>query len=387
MKTLCIAEKNNIAVNVLDYVRRKYSGFEVIAVMNKNESYHNSWQRSFGLYCLEHNIRIAELEDVYGIKDMLFLSVEFDRIIIPSKFESHNLFNIHFSLLPKYKGCNTSIIPILNDETESGVTLHRIRRGIDTGEIIAQRKVDILHDDTSLDLYLKLIDAGSSLAAEYLERLINNNFTEMPQSYIHSDYYSRSEIDYANIQLDLNKTAWQIHNQIRAFAFRPYQLIHFRDSALTGSRITSDISHGRPGTVLEETDTHFLVSTIDYDICMYKDVLNEIISAILEHDNERAKSLCEFSRIIYETDKKGDSPVSIAERENNSEMIEFFAGFALDNSKLNCYNKLTAHRLNLSFYTHINRKNYAFSRKKRKKFLERVFCIYNQEELECTCAS
>lgn len=382
MKTLCIAGKNNIAVNVLDYVRRKYSGVEIIAVMNRNESYLDSWQRSFGLYCQEHNIRIAALEDVYDIKDMLFLSVEFDRIIIPSKFESPNLFNIHFSLLPKYKGCNTSIIPILNDESESGVTLHRIRRGIDTGEIIAQKKVDILPDDTSLDLYLKLIDAGSSLAIEYFDRLMNNNFTETPQSYLHSDYYSRREVDYANLQLDLNKTAWQIHNQIRAFTFRPYQLIHFGNSGLIGSRITGNVSHERPGTVLEETDTHFLVSTVDYDICMYKDVLNEIIAAILEHDNERAKSLCEFSRIIHDTDKNGNSPVSVAERENNSEMIEFFAELALDEHEINRYTQSAANRFNLSFYTYINRKKIAFS---RRKFQERAFCIF-QEYSECICA-
>ncbi len=388
MKTLCIAGKNNIAVNVLDYAVGKYADIEIIAVMNKNETYKDSWQRSFGLYCLENNIRILKLEDIYSIRDLVFLSLEFDRIIIPSRFESPNLFNIHFSLLPKYKGCNTSIIPILNDEAESGVTLHRMRRGIDTGEIIAQKKVDILYDDTSFDLYRKLIDAGSELAVEYLDRLIKNDFTETPQSCVHSDYYSRAEIDYGNLQPDLNRTAWQIHNQIRAFAFRPYQMMTFMGSSLIGSRITNSVSQKKPGTVLEETDTHFLVATIDYDMLIYKDVLNQIIAAMNEHDNERAKRLCEFGRIIHEKNENGDSPASIAERENNSEMLEFFAGITLYEHEINRYTQPTANsqqptanRYNLSFYTY--RKNNTFF---RKKFLEKVFRIH-QGEFQCTCAS
>ena len=350
---ICIAGKNNIAVNVLDYAKRRYSGsnFDLVAVINSNESYINSWQNSAGLYCLNNNIRIVTLEDVYNIKNLVFLSVEFDKIIIPSKFKSANLFNIHFSLLPKYKGCNTSIFPILNDETESGVTLHRIRRGIDTGEIIAQRKFDILPDDTSLDLYLKLIEAGSSLAIEYLDRLINNDFSEVPQDYLHSAYFARSEIDYSNIKLDVNKTAWQIHNQIRAFAFRPYQLISFMNSHLVGSKITNNVSDKKAGTILEETETHFLISTIDYDMYIYKDVLDKIIIAVLKHDNERVKSLCEFTRIIYDKNQNGDSPVSIAERENNSEIIKFFNEITLDKNNINRYHQLTAHSSQLTAHS------------------------------------
>ena len=339
MKTLCIAGKNNIAVNVLDYARKNFSHLELVAVMNSNETYHDSWQKSAGLYCRRNDIRIADLKDMYGVKDLVFLSVEFDKIIRPEKFTSHSLYNVHFSLLPKYKGCNTSIMPILHDESESGVTLHRIRRGIDTGEIIAQRRVDILHDDNSLNLYEKLIEAGSALAIEYLGRLIRNDFTETPQSFLHSEYFSRSEIDYGNLRLDVNRTAQQIHNQIRAFAFRPYQLLTFMGAGLVGSRITGDVSHEKPGTIIDETETHFTIVTIDYDICVYKDVLCEILRAIREHDNGRAKTLCEFVPIVNDKDNNGISPMMLAVSENNREMTEFFRGLLLDWQNIIQYNR------------------------------------------------
>ena len=58
-------------------------------------------------------------------------------IIKTKNFKSNKLFNLHFSLLPSYKGMHTSAFPILNGEKYSGVTIHKIDNGIDTGDIIA----------------------------------------------------------------------------------------------------------------------------------------------------------------------------------------------------------------------------------------------------------
>ena len=382
-KTLCIAGKNDIAVNVLEYALQHCKGCNIIAVLNQDESYIDSWQHSAGLCCSHNNIPVVSLEDIYSVSDLVFISVEFDRIIDPSKFVSGNLFNIHFSLLPKYKGCNTSILPILHGETESGVTLHRIRRGIDPGEIIAQRKVTIDYDCTSLELYKNLIEAGSRLVIEYLDKLIRNDFTETPQDFMNSVYFARKEIDYSTLRLDTNRTAWQIHNQIRAFAFRPYQLLTFKGFGLIGSTITGNVSTERPGTILEETETHFLLSTIDYDICIYKDVLNELLAAVRDDDNERAECLCEFRRVINETDNNGMSPMSIAQSRNNSALIQFFT---IDNDELGRYNQNTEHRaqsLNLS-QKH-NRKLYVLP---ENKYLNgRAFYFVREEEQLCISAS
>lgn len=76
-RTICIAGKNNIAVDVLDYCLKKYKDFD-----DKE--------------------------------------VEFDRIIKIDKFKSDKLFNIHFSLLPEYKGMYPSVLPILHNNKCSG---------------------------------------------------------------------------------------------------------------------------------------------------------------------------------------------------------------------------------------------------------------------------
>ena len=153
MSTLCIGGKNNITVNVLEYARTAFPDVRIVCIPDRCDDGVNKWQRSVIDYCKNTGIEIVSLEDVYEIEDLVFVSTEFDRIIKPEKFKSSNLYNIHFSLLPKYKGMFTSVLPILNGDEKSGVTFHRIRAGIDTGEIIDQLSFEIKHDWNSLDLY------------------------------------------------------------------------------------------------------------------------------------------------------------------------------------------------------------------------------------------
>ena len=126
----------------------------------------------------ELNIKVNTLEDSYCIDNLLFISLEFDRIVNPNKFKTDKLFNIHFSLLPKYKGMFTSIMPILNNEKATGVTLHKIDKGIDTGEIIAQKEFEIDLMDNARDVYHKYIHYGILLLKECLEKLLKNEFIE-----------------------------------------------------------------------------------------------------------------------------------------------------------------------------------------------------------------
>ncbi|WP_236847560.1 hypothetical protein [Campylobacter sp. P0109] len=112
----CIAGKNNIAVNALDYLINElhFCKENIFVVINKTDSGVNLWQKSLKKYALDNNIKIKTLEDCYDIKDLIFLSLEFDRIIKIEFFKTKKMYNIHFSLLPAYKGMYTSALPIIN---------------------------------------------------------------------------------------------------------------------------------------------------------------------------------------------------------------------------------------------------------------------------------
>ena len=239
---ICIAGKNDIAVNALFYLvfNLKYNKEDIIVVVNKNDTGVDSWQKSLKKNANDLNVRIKKLEEVYNEQDLIFLSLEFDRIIKTEKFKTDKLFNIHFSNLPAYKGMYTSVMPLLNGETTGGVTLHKIDNGIDTGDIISQKLFNIDINDTSRDLYFKYLDSAFVLFKENINKLIKNEFTAVKQSPCGSTYYSKSVIDFKNIKIDLNKTSFEIHNQIRAFIFEEYQLPEINGFKIKKSVLTDE---------------------------------------------------------------------------------------------------------------------------------------------------
>lgn len=336
MKKLCIAGKNDIAVNVLKYCLDKYRGtYEIVCVYNSTENGKNSWQRSLKWFCEKNGINNCLLEDVYDEPELIFLSLEFDKIVNPLKFKSQKLYNIHFSLLPQYKGMYTSIMPIMFDEAMTGVTLHKIDKGIDTGDIIEQEKIPIDYDDASIDIYRKLIEAGSRLVIKNLDNLLTENFIAVAQENRKSSYYYKGYIDFSNLRLINRQTAYQMHNQVRAFAFRPYQFLTYNNENIIECVILNEKSHDKAGTLLEENDVYFKIATIDYNVILYKDVLSELLDSIKNNDNERAKRFCESKKIINDKDEHGWSPLMVASYNGNYEMFNFLIEKGADVSAVN----------------------------------------------------
>lgn len=223
---ICIAGKNDIAVNGTKYLLDdlKIDNDDILVLPNKNDIGIDTWQKSLKKFAIDNQIRILDLYSLYNIKDLIFISLEYDTIIKTELFESTRLYNIHFSKLPSYKGMFTSVWPIINGEKKSGVTLHRIDNGIDTGDIIDSIEFNIDINWTSRDLYYKYLEKAFELFKRNIFNIINDNIISKEQSAIGSTYYSNKSIDYRNIVINLDKTGFEIYNQIRAFIFKEYQL-------------------------------------------------------------------------------------------------------------------------------------------------------------------
>ena len=119
---VCVAGKNEIALNALKLLQTRFQNDEICVIPNRNDTGIDHWQPSLLKYALQASIPVCTLEQVQQIANVLFLSLEFDRLLKVEQFASKRLYNIHFSALPKYKGVYTSIMPILNGESSSGVT-------------------------------------------------------------------------------------------------------------------------------------------------------------------------------------------------------------------------------------------------------------------------
>jgi methionyl-tRNA formyltransferase len=224
MNQVCIAGKNSIAINSLKVLINdvKICDKDLCVIPNRTDKGIDNWQPSLKKFAFQNNIPILNLHDIYDRERLIFISLEFDRIIKPHLFKSKNLYNIHFSKLPHYKGMYTSAWPIINGEKYSGVTLHCIDEGIDTGDLIDQSKFSIPLSFTAKDLYLKYLKYGLIVFKRNIINLLNGNIKTHKQS-VQGSYYDKKSIDYQNINIDLNKTSFEIYNQIRAFIFPEYQ--------------------------------------------------------------------------------------------------------------------------------------------------------------------
>ena len=144
----------------------------------------------------------------------LFL-IEKDLIQLPVKMA----FNIHGSLLPKYRGRTPHVWAIINNEKQTGITAHLIDEGCDTGHILDQVLVEILESDTGNDLLQKFNKLYIPLIDNVLEGIMNNSLTVTPQNNQIATFFGKRTAQDGKINWDWHKE--RIRNWIRAQAY-PY---------------------------------------------------------------------------------------------------------------------------------------------------------------------
>jgi len=93
-------------------------------------------------------------------------------------------FNLHASLLPQYRGAAPINWALINGERKTGVTTFLLNREIDKGDIVGQVAVDILPEDNAGTLYDKLMEVGTDLVVETVERVAAGNYTPVEQQFV-----------------------------------------------------------------------------------------------------------------------------------------------------------------------------------------------------------
>lgn len=327
---ICIAGKNNISVDILEEAIRRYGKESICIVCNRTETGENSFQKSLRKCAIQNGIEEKKLEEVYDIDNLVFLSLEFDKIIRPHLFKNARLYNIHFSMLPRYKGMYTSAHPILNGEKYTGVTLHKIDAGIDTGDIIDQERFEIEDTDDCKALYIKYIQHGTRVVLRNLDNLISGRVRATAQSFIDSSYYAKGSLDYSNLKVNLNQTAIGIARQVRAYSFRDYQLPVVYDNRIIDYRILNSKSFAKPGKVLLQGDNYLIISTVDFDMVLYYDRFDELMDACHVGDINLIKDICIVHKHVNDQDENGWSPLIKATYYNQIAVVKYLISIGAD---------------------------------------------------------
>jgi len=137
--------------------------------------------------------------------------------------------NLHASLLPKYRGAAPINWAIVNGETRTGVTTMRIDAGMDTGDMLLQREIEIGPTETAPELVLRLSELGAPLMAETLRRLAAGTIVPRAQNHAEASYAPMLKKEGGRI--DWNRSAREIYNRMRGLAPWPGAYTTFRGQA------------------------------------------------------------------------------------------------------------------------------------------------------------
>lgn len=153
---------------------------------------------------------VKELKPDLGIICSYSIRVPEEVINIPSK----GILNIHGGLLPEYRGANILNWVLINGEKETGVTIHKVMIEIDTGPIVAIKRVPIEFTDTALSLRKRIAEASITLIKENWRLFCLTPIPAYPQDESRARRWKKRREEDGLI--DWNRPATEIYNLIRA---------------------------------------------------------------------------------------------------------------------------------------------------------------------------
>ena len=167
-------------------------------------------------------------------------------------------FNLHASLLPKYRGAAPIHWVLLNGDKESGVTTFFLRRKVDTGNIILQAKIDIQPEDNLHSLYDKLCKLGAGVVLDTVNLIASGPVEEGEQN--NSLATPAPKVTSETRMLNFSESAEQCHNRVRAFAPTPAAFTYRSGSLLKILASSVGSEQGESGCIIAISNDSFTIA-------------------------------------------------------------------------------------------------------------------------------
>ena len=266
-------------------------------------------------YALSKNLKVYQplkvknntefLEEIKKLKPDLMCVVAYGKILPQEILDIPRLgaVNVHGSLLPKYRGAAPIQWAVINGDKETGITTMFMNAGMDTGDMILKKKVEIGEDETTGELWERLSKIGAKLLIETVKKIENGSVTResQPEEGTMAPMLSKemAKIDWEN------KSAREIKNLVRglnpimgAYAMLNNKKIKFwkvqtinKDELITKFSELKDYSYHlkdlTPGTVLFSDDKNGLFINT-------KDGILQILE--IQGENAKKMSISDFLR-------------------------------------------------------------------------------------------
>ena len=197
-------------------------GLEVpLVVTHKDDPNETRWYASLFDFSRERNLRVLADPPVdtleVGAPDLIFSFYYRSMLPMPVLRRARlGAFNMHGSLLPKFRGRAPLNWAIVKGERETGVTLHEMTEKPDAGRIVDQQAVPIGPDDTAVEVFHRMTDAAEAVLKRSLPALVAGTVQYKPNDLSRGSYYGRRRPEDGRI--DWTKSAQEIHDLVRAVA-------------------------------------------------------------------------------------------------------------------------------------------------------------------------
>ena len=219
--------------------------------LKNKESEVSLWAQQRGLKVTKPESPLEMMPIIQGID--LVITIAYGVILPESILEipKHGFLNLHFSLLPRYRGAAPAQRALENGETETGVTVFRLDKGMDTGPIFTQEKIAI--DSTWRSF--ELLNALSVLGVQAIRQAITaieQSINPLPQS---GKATIASKITKSEAKIDFSLSAAVIVQKIKAFTYEPGAWTTFHEVPFKIFRAAvSNDSAGKPGYIFVDNE-------------------------------------------------------------------------------------------------------------------------------------
>lgn len=178
------------------------------------------------------------VEELQSINADLFIVIAFRMLPeIVWSMPPLGTFNLHASLLPKYRGAAPINWAVINGETKTGVTTFFLKHEIDTGDIIEQRSIEILPEYNVGDVHDKLMELGADMVSQTVKGIAAGTVVAQPQP--EGEFIPAPKIFKDTCRILWDQPAEKIHNLVRGLSPYPAAWAAFEDSRAMG--VTTDV--------------------------------------------------------------------------------------------------------------------------------------------------
>ncbi len=231
-------------------------GYNIVGVVTMPDKEagrgHKLLQSPVKQYAIEHGLRLLQperLKNPQFVEELRSLKADLQIVIafrmLPEvvwNMPPLGTFNLHASLLPKYRGAAPINWAVINGETETGVTTFFLKHEIDTGDIIQQRRISIGDNDNVGIVHDKLMIMGADMVIETVDAIINGTVKPIPQDELckaGTEASPAPKIFKDTCKIDWDKTMHEVRNLVRGLSPYPAAWTEITDS--TGITHTAKI--------------------------------------------------------------------------------------------------------------------------------------------------